>query len=176
MPTPVASPKAEGQSAPTLALPVVELVAEPEETEPRARATAPTPGGEGGRGRSVTHKRSRATARALAGRGNRGTAAAAARRSTASAIPAAAPQNLAAQGYAALNRRQFSQAIDLFKQALAGNPSNGTALFGLAEAYRESGQKALALKCYRRYVQLLPSGPDAGQSRLQIRLLEKNMR
>lgn len=176
VPTPVASPKAEGQSAPTPALPVVEPVAEPEEAEPRARATAPTPGGEGGGGRSIAHKRSRAAARALAGRGNRGTAAGAARRSTASAIPAAAPQNLAAQGYAALNRRQFPQAIDHFKQALVGNPSNGTALFGLAEAYRESGQKALALKCYRRYVQLLPSGPDAGQSRLQIRLLEKNMR
>ena len=79
---------------------------------------------------------------------------------------------MAAQGYAALNRRQFPQAIRLFKQALAGNPSNGTAQFGLAEAYRETGQKVSALKAYRRYIQILPSGPDAGSARLQIRLLE----
>jgi cytochrome c-type biogenesis protein CcmH/NrfG len=83
---------------------------------------------------------------------------------------------LAAQGYVALNHRQPSRAIALFKQALASNPSNGTALFGLAEAYRIAGQTAPALQSYRRYVELLPSGPDMGSARNQIRLLENKRR
>lgn len=112
--------------------------------------------------------RKRPRARAVAARPTKVASAAPAPSATASGSPQAA----AAQGYAALNHRQYDQAIVHFRQALSGNPSNGTALFGLAEAYRESGQKAAALKVYRRYVQLLPSGPDAGSARLQIRLLE----
>jgi predicted Zn finger-like uncharacterized protein len=87
-----------------------------------------------------------------------------------------APQSLAAQGYVALNHRQPSRAVALFKQALASNPTNGTALFGLAEAYRNAGQSSPALQSYRRYVELLPSGPDAGSARYQIRLLETKKR
>jgi Tfp pilus assembly protein PilF len=64
----------------------------------------------------------------------------------------------------------------LFKQALAGSPSNGTAIFGLAEAYRGSGQTALALKSYRRYVRSLPFGPDAGSARFQIQSLQGKRR
>jgi predicted Zn-dependent protease len=86
------------------------------------------------------------------------------------------PAALAAQGYVALNHRQYPQAISLFKRALAGNPSNGTALFGLAEAYRGSGQAGQALQSYRRYVQILPLGPDAGSARFQIRTLESKKR
>jgi predicted Zn finger-like uncharacterized protein len=82
------------------------------------------------------------------------------------------PQALAADGYAALDHRRFPQAISLFKMALAGSPSNGTAQFGLAEAYRQYGQKAQALDCYRRYVQILPRGPDAAAARTQIKILE----
>ena len=83
---------------------------------------------------------------------------------------------IAAQGYAALNHRQYPEAIVLFKQALAGSPSNGTAIFGLAEAYRGSGQTALALKSYRRYVRSLPFGPDAGSARFQIQSLQGKRR
>lgn len=86
------------------------------------------------------------------------------------------PQALAAQGYAAFDHGQYFEAIALFKRSLAGSPNNGTALFGLAESYRATGQKTLALKCYHRYVQLMPSGPDAGQARLQIRVLESPKR
>jgi len=125
-------------------------------------------------GTPAARKRARAAGKAVAARAPKPAAAS----HRPGAAPAAAapsgpsPQAVAAQGYAELNRRQFEQAIVHFKQALAGNPSNGTALFGLAEAYRETGQKAPALKAYRRYIQLLPSGPDAGSARLQIRLLE----
>ena len=94
----------------------------------------------------------------------------------ASAAKPDAPQSPAAQGYVALNHRQPSRAIVLFKKALASNPTNGTALFGLAEAYRSGGQTAPALQSYRKYVDLLPSGPDAGSARYQIRLLENKKR
>jgi hypothetical protein len=87
-----------------------------------------------------------------------------------------APPSLAAQGYVALNHHQPSRAIALFKRALASNPTNGTALFGLAEAHRIAGQSAPALQAYRKYVDLLPSGPDAGSARYQIRLLENKRR
>ena len=83
-----------------------------------------------------------------------------------------APQALAAQGYAALTHRQYGQAVALFKRSLAGGPANGTALFGLAEAYRGSGQKMLALQTFRRYVEAFPTGPNAIAARTQVRLLE----
>ena len=76
----------------------------------------------------------------------------------------------------ALNHRQPARAVALFKRALASNPNNGTALFGLAEAYRIGNQIPAALLAYRRYVELLPSGPDAGSARHQIRILEGKKR
>jgi hypothetical protein len=162
VPDPVLAPPAAPAPGPTVEpepdTPVIE------EPEPEDNAAPPPP----------PHRRSRAASRAAA-RASRLAAARqrAAAPATSSAAKAPAPQAAAAaQGYAALNRRQFQEAIVHFKQALAGNPSNGTALFGLAEAYRETGQKAAALKAYRHYVQILPSGPDAGSARLQIRLLE----
>jgi predicted Zn finger-like uncharacterized protein len=85
----------------------------------------------------------------------------------------AVPQSAAAQGYAALNRREFVEAIAFFKEALSEKPGNGTALFGLAEAYRGAGRATHALQTYRRYVKGLPFGPDAGSARFHIRTLEK---
>jgi hypothetical protein len=149
------------------AVPAIEpLAAEPEAPEaPEAEAEAEE---DEPAARPSTRKRTRSAAKAPAARAHKS-----ARAAPASAAPSsAASAAMAAQGYADLGRRQFDTAILHFKQALAGSPSNGTALIGLAEAYRETGQKALALKAYRRYIQILPSGPDAGSARLQIRLLE----
>ena len=103
-------------------------------------------------------------------------AAAHAQGSPASSAKPNAPQALAAQGYVALNHRQPAKAVGLFKRALTSNPNNGTALFGLAEAYRIGNQVPSALQAYRRYVELLPSGPDAGSARYQIRTLENKRR
>jgi hypothetical protein len=82
------------------------------------------------------------------------------------------PQALAAQGYVALHRQKYIQAIRFFRLALMSNPPNGTALFGLAEGYRLSGQHAGALRTYRRYVELMPNGPDGAQARAHLRALE----
>jgi hypothetical protein len=82
------------------------------------------------------------------------------------------PQALAAQGYVALHRQKHTQAIRFFRLALMTNPPNGTALFGLAESYRAAGQHTAALRAYRRYAELMPNGPDAGQARAHIRALE----
>ena len=81
------------------------------------------------------------------------------------------PQALAAQGYVALHRQRYIQAIRFFRLALMSNPPNGTALFGLAEGYRASGQHTAALRTYRRYMDLMPNGPEAMQARAHIRAL-----
>ena len=87
-----------------------------------------------------------------------------------------ASQSLAAQGYAALGHHQYVQAIKLFHKELARSPINGTALFGLAEAYRGAGRRQHALGAYQRYLEILPHGPNAGSARFQIRSLEAKMR
>jgi len=84
--------------------------------------------------------------------------------------------SVAAAAYSALGRRQYNQAILLFKHALSSSPSNGTILFGLAEAYRGGGQKMLALQTYRRYLDILPAGPQAASARAHVRLLEGKRR
>lgn len=83
------------------------------------------------------------------------------------------PQSAAAQGYAALNRHEYVQAIVEFKRALVENSVNRTAIFGLAEAYRGVGERAQALRTYRRYLTVAPFGPDAGSARHHLRTLEK---
>jgi predicted Zn finger-like uncharacterized protein len=80
-------------------------------------------------------------------------------------------QSLTAQGYVALHRRLYPLAVALFKRAIVGDPNNPSAIFGLAEAYRSSGQKTEALIIYRRYVNVAPTGPDAAAARLHIRQL-----
>jgi predicted Zn finger-like uncharacterized protein len=89
---------------------------------------------------------------------------------------AAVPQSPAVQGYSALNRRDYVEAIVFFKEALRERPGNGTALFGLAEAYRGAGRTTHALQTYRRYVKGLPFGPDAGSARFHIRAIEAKRR
>jgi predicted Zn finger-like uncharacterized protein len=92
------------------------------------------------------------------------------------ALDKSVPQTAAARGYVALNHHEYSQAVALFKEALAERPTNGTALFGLAEAYRGAGQKSHAVQAYRRYVKGLPWGPDAHAARTHIRTLESQKR
>jgi predicted Zn finger-like uncharacterized protein len=172
-PSPLALPAGRAGS---VEFPIPAPVAPPApsaEIEPLAETAEPQAAAEPRPAPVLSPKKARA-ARLAAARASKANAAPVPRGKVATAVPAAgpSPQIVAAQGYAALNRRQYPQAIELFKQALTGSPLNGTALFGLAEAYRESGLKSAALKAYRRYVQLLPSGPDAGSARLQIRLLE----
>jgi predicted Zn finger-like uncharacterized protein len=86
------------------------------------------------------------------------------------------PMSLAAQGYVALGQNEYLEAIALFRRELAQSPINGTALFGLAEAYRGAGKTQQALKAYRRYLAMLPFGPNAGSARFQIRTLEARKR
>jgi predicted Zn finger-like uncharacterized protein len=154
------------------------LAATPEpEAEPEAEAESepeekpvPRPS------RAHVRKKTRAAARAAARASRSSSASRGKQTSRSGAVLRPSPQIAAAQGYAALNRRQYPQAIELFKQALAGAPTNGTALYGLAEAHRESGHKTSALRAYRRYLQILPHGPDASSARSRLRTLEGKSR
>jgi predicted Zn finger-like uncharacterized protein len=152
------------QPAPPLV--VVEAVAETDSAEPRGLGGKPTASeGSGAKPPSLS-KKPRSPGRPVAAKiGRRAKASAAGPKP-------GTPQALAAQGYVALNRRQYEEAISLFNQAIAGSPLNGTALFGIAEAYQQSGQKAQAQRSYRRYLRLIPNGPDANSARTQLKLLE----
>ena len=61
----------------------------------------------------------------------------------------------------------------MFKRALAAAGGHGGALFGLAEAYRDAGDKEKALDQYRRYLDADSGGRDAPAARRQIKDLEK---
>jgi predicted Zn finger-like uncharacterized protein len=77
--------------------------------------------------------------------------------------------------YVLLDKQKPLAAIDTFKRALAGAPTFGPALFGLAEAYRLEGQPAPAITAYKRYLEASPNGSDAPAARRQIRELESQV-
>ena len=74
--------------------------------------------------------------------------------------------------YVLLDKQKPLAAIDTFKRALAGAPTFGPALFGLAEAYRLEGEPGPAIAAYKRYLEASPGGSDAPAARRQIRELE----
>jgi predicted Zn finger-like uncharacterized protein len=145
----------------------VEAVAETESAEPRGLGSESTASEESGAKPPSLSKKPHSLARPAAAKIGRRAKA------PAGGPKPGTPQALAAQGYVALNHRQYQQAISLFNQAIAGSPLNGTALFGIAEAYQQSGQKAQAQRAYRRYLRLIPNGPDASSARTQLNALEK---
>jgi hypothetical protein len=141
----------------------------PEDADPPAEpASAPGP-----------EPRPSTVAKTRAGQRSKAVAEAAApeeRRVEGSTAEPNSPQALAAQGYVALHRQRYIQAIRFFRLALMSNPPNGTALYGLAEGYRAAGQHTAALRTYQRYVELMPNGPEVTQARAHIRALESKGR
>ncbi len=64
-----------------------------------------------------------------------------------------------------------TEAEEAFKKALEQNGSYGPALIGLAETYRLTNRKEKAVEYYRRYLEVLPSGPEASVARTNIEKL-----
>jgi predicted Zn finger-like uncharacterized protein len=80
---------------------------------------------------------------------------------------------LAGKGLALNDMGHPLQAEASFQQALNINPRYGDAIIGLAETYKAQGRKQDALKYYQKYVDELPSGPDASVARAAIKKLEQ---
>lgn len=76
-------------------------------------------------------------------------------------------------GWAALDLGRKSEAPRYFQRALAASPSLSEAQFGLAEALRFSGRTSEAVVAYKQYLEMDPTGKDAGIAKNAIKQLEE---
>jgi Tfp pilus assembly protein PilF len=66
-------------------------------------------------------------------------------------------QQFAAQGQAALDKKQPTAAIDAFETALAVDPKNTSAYIGIAKAYEAQGMPGKSVKYYREALAINPN-------------------
>jgi CubicO group peptidase (beta-lactamase class C family) len=66
-----------------------------------------------------------------------------------------------ALGYTLLQRKRVTEAIEVFKLNVADYPQSSNVYDSLAEAYMKSGERELAVKNYRRSVELNPENANA---------------
>ena len=71
-------------------------------------------------------------------------------------------------GYVMLERGQPEQAIEFFKGAIASDPRFADAYFNLAMAYEQTGQAELARPCWRKYLEIEPTGTWAEIARKHL--------
>ncbi len=76
-------------------------------------------------------------------------------------------------GWCYIDLEEPAFAISSFKRALTLAPRLTDAHMGLAEAYRMKGMKRDAIKHYREYLDILPSGPEAQVARRMIEQLSQ---
>jgi CubicO group peptidase (beta-lactamase class C family) len=79
--------------------------------------------------------------------------------------------DLNAWGYLLLQQKQTKQAIEIFKLAVSLYPKSANTYDSLAEAYEIEGDRALAIKNYRRSLELNPKNQNAVD---HLKALEKN--
>ncbi len=75
-------------------------------------------------------------------------------------------------GWAYIDLEKGDAAVRSFRRAVSLPGAPPEAQFGLAEAYRFSGQKAQAIKAYERYLLLAPAGPDAAVAKNALEALQ----
>lgn len=73
-------------------------------------------------------------------------------------------KSLTEKGLAKLDGGDAAKAIVLFKQALAADPAYGQAHLGLGTAYMLLGDNAAAKRSLRKFLQVAPGDPLAGQA------------
>ncbi|MFT3773152.1 MAG: tetratricopeptide repeat protein [Minicystis sp.] len=61
-------------------------------------------------------------------------------------------------GYVMLERGRPAEAITFFKGAIASDPQFADAYFNLAMAYEQAGESAKARPCWRKYLEIEPTG------------------
>jgi DNA-binding transcriptional MerR regulator len=61
-------------------------------------------------------------------------------------------------GYVMLERGQAAEAVEFFKGAIASDPQFADAYFNLAMAYEQAGDAARARPCWRKYLEIEPTG------------------
>lgn len=71
-------------------------------------------------------------------------------------------------GYVMLERGEAAVAIDFFRGALSSDPRFADAYFNLAMAYEQTGQVELAKPCWRKYLEIEPTGTWAEIARKHL--------
>lgn len=71
-------------------------------------------------------------------------------------------------GYVMLERGRAADAVDFFKGAIASDPRFADAYFNLAMAYEQIGQAGKARPCWRRYLEIEPTGTWADIARKHL--------
>jgi TPR repeat protein len=85
-----------------------------------------------------------------------------------------APEALTGLGFCELDRAQPTKAIGYFQRA--ARQGHTRALFGLGEAYRETGRLSASLTAFRSYRMAAPRGAEAEAAARQIADLEHRLR
>jgi len=71
-------------------------------------------------------------------------------------------------GYVMLERGHPAEAVEFFKGAIASDPQFADAYFNLAMAYEQAGDAPRARPCWRRYLEIEPSGTWAEIARKHL--------
>jgi tetratricopeptide (TPR) repeat protein len=74
------------------------------------------------------------------------------------ALDGAQPEAQYNLGYVMLERSRPIEAIDFFRGAIASDPQFADAYFNLAMAYEQAGDAAKARPCWRKYLEIEPTG------------------
>ena len=78
-------------------------------------------------------------------------------------------------GHHYMKKGNYDAAIERFEDAARYKPNFAKPYLLLGEAYEKKGDKAEAVKAYRRYLEILPSAPDAGKVRNRIAKLSREL-
>ncbi len=80
---------------------------------------------------------------------------------------------VAGRGMTLLDMGQRSEAEAAFGEALRLNPRYAVAVMGLAETYRQMGRNSDAIEYYKRYLDILPNGPEAPVAKAALERLKE---
>ena len=80
---------------------------------------------------------------------------------------------VAGRGLTLLDLGQRSEAESAFREALRLNPRYAVAVMGLAETYRHMGRNTDAIEYYKRYLDILPNGPEAPVAKAALERLKE---
>ena len=75
-------------------------------------------------------------------------------------------------GYEAFRTEEYDTAIENLEKAFKYDPSNGEALYNLAQAYNRSGDTDKAVETYKQVIELFPDTEKARKSENYIKELE----
>ncbi len=74
-----------------------------------------------------------------------------------------------------MKKGNYDAAIERFQDAVRYKPNFARAYHLLGEAYEKKGDKAEAVKAYRKYLEILPSAEDAGKVRKRVEKLSRDL-